>query len=69
VIVPKRVWLIAVDDLEATYRFFDRHRGEVQRRLDRLSDLLILLEDAMEELHDGSLLAVGVVAELHHLRL
>jgi hypothetical protein len=32
-----------------------------------VSDLLILLVDATEELLDGSLLIVGVVAELHHL--
>jgi hypothetical protein len=60
------LWFVAIDDLEATYRLFDRHRGEVQQRLDRASDLLVLLGDAPEELLDGSLLAVGVVAELHH---
>jgi hypothetical protein len=63
------LWFIAIDDLEATYRLFDRHRGEVQQRLDRASDLLVLLGDASEELLDGSLLTVGVVAELHHLML
>jgi hypothetical protein len=26
----ERVWLIAVDDLEATYHLLDRHREEVQ---------------------------------------
>jgi hypothetical protein len=52
-----------------TYLLFDRHCGEVQQRLDRASDLLVLLGDAPEELLDGSLLAVGVVAELHHLLL
>jgi hypothetical protein len=62
------LWFIAIDNLEATYRLFDRHRGEVQERLDRASDLLVLLGDAPEEL-DGSLLVVGVVAELHHLLL
>ena len=25
----ERLWLIAVDDLEATYRLLDRHRGEI----------------------------------------
>jgi hypothetical protein len=34
-----------------------------------VSNLLVLLGDAPEELLDGSLLAVGVVAELHHLLL
>jgi hypothetical protein len=63
------LWFIAIDDLEATYRLFDRHRGQVQQRLDRASDLLVLLEDAPEELLDGSLLTVGVVAKLHHLLL
>jgi hypothetical protein len=63
------LWFIAIDDLEATYRLFDRHRGEVQQRLDRASDMLVLLGDAPEELLDGSLLVVGVVAELHHLLL
>jgi hypothetical protein len=29
------MWFIAIDDLEATYRHFDQHRGEVQQRLDR----------------------------------
>jgi hypothetical protein len=52
-----------------TYRLFDRHRGEVQQRLDRASDLLVLLRDAPEELLDGSLLVVGVITELHHLLL
>uniref|UniRef100_I1QNM9 DUF4220 domain-containing protein n=1 Tax=Oryza glaberrima TaxID=4538 RepID=I1QNM9_ORYGL len=61
------LWLIAFDDLEATYRLLYRHRGEVQQRLDRASDLPILLWDAAEELLDGSLLVVGVVAVLHHL--
>jgi hypothetical protein len=69
VIGPGRLWFAAIDDLEATYRLFDRHRGEVQQRLDRASDLLVLLGDAPEELFNGSLLAVGVVAELHHLLL
>jgi hypothetical protein len=63
------LWFIAIDDLEATYRLFDRHRGEVQQRLDRASNLLVLLGDAPEELLDCSLLAVGVVVELHHLLL
>jgi hypothetical protein len=63
------MWLVIIDDLETTYRFFDRHHGEVQQRLDRASDLLVLLGDAPEELLDGSLLAVGVIAELHHLLL
>jgi hypothetical protein len=52
-----------------TYRLFNRHRGEVQQRLDRASDLLVLPKDAPEELLDGSLLAIGVVAKLHHLLL
>jgi hypothetical protein len=34
-----------------------------------VSDLFVLLGDAPEELLDGSLLTVGVVAELHHLLL
>jgi hypothetical protein len=63
------LWFIAIDDLEATYRLFDKHHGEVQQRLDRASDLLVLLGDAPKELLDGSLLAVGVIAELHHLLL
>jgi hypothetical protein len=63
------LWFIAIDDLEATYRLFDRYCGEVQQRLDRASDLLVHLGDATEELLDGSLLAVGVIAELHHLLL
>jgi hypothetical protein len=61
------LWFIIVDELETTYRLFNSHRGEVQQRLDRASDLLVLLGDATEELLDGSLLVVGVVAELHHL--
>ena len=64
---PERLWLIAVDNLEATYRLLDRHRGEIQQRLDRASHLLVLLGNAAEELFDSSLLVVGVVAELHHL--
>jgi hypothetical protein len=40
------MWFTAIDDLEATYRLFNRHRGEVQQRLDRASDLLVLLGDA-----------------------
>jgi hypothetical protein len=63
----ERLWLVAVDDLEATYRLLDRHRGEVQQRLDRASNLLVLLWDAAEELLDGSLLIVGVVAIRHQL--
>jgi hypothetical protein len=63
------LWFIAVDNIEATYRLFDRHHGEVQQRLDQPSDLLVLLEDATEELLDGPLLVVGVIAELHHLLL
>jgi hypothetical protein len=63
------LWFIAIDDLEVTYRLFDRHREEVQQRLDRASDLLVLLRDAPEELLDDSLLTVGVIAELHHLLL
>jgi hypothetical protein len=63
------LWFVSIDDLEATYRLFDRHRGEVQQRLDRVSDLLVLLSDAPEELLNGSLLAIDVVAELHHLLL
>jgi hypothetical protein len=42
---------------------------EVQQRLDRASDLLVLLEDAPKELLDGSLLIIGVVTKLHHLLL
>jgi hypothetical protein len=61
------LWFIVIDDLEATYRLFDRYCGEVQQRFDRASDLLVLFEDASEEIFDGSLLTVGVVAELHHL--
>jgi hypothetical protein len=34
-----------------------------------VSDLLVLLDDALEELLDGSLLAIGVITELHHLLL
>jgi hypothetical protein len=63
------LWFITIDDLEATYLLFDRHRGEVQQRLDRASDLLVLVEDASEELLNGPLLVVGVIAELHHLLL
>src|SRR6185436_1717817 len=63
----ERLWLVAVGDLEATYRLLDRHGGEVQQRLDRASGLPVPLGDAAEELLDGSLLVVGVVAELHHL--
>jgi hypothetical protein len=63
----ERLWLIAVDDLEATYHLLDRHRGEVQQRLERASDLLVLLGDAVEELLNSSLLIVSVVAILHHL--
>ena len=29
----ERLWLITVDDLEATYHLLDQHRGEVQQRL------------------------------------
>jgi hypothetical protein len=65
----ERLWFIAIDDLESTYRLFDRHRGEVQQRLERASDLRVFFGDAREELLDGSLLAVGVVAELHQLLL
>jgi hypothetical protein len=32
-----------------------------------VSDLLVLLRDAPEELLNDSLIAVGVIAELHHL--
>nr|XP_015626263.1 uncharacterized protein LOC107280154 [Oryza sativa Japonica Group] len=63
----ERLWLIIVDDLEATQRLLNRHRGEVQQRLDRASDLPVLLWDAVEELLDSSLLVVGVVVALHHL--
>jgi hypothetical protein len=63
------LWFVVIDDLEATYRLFDRYRGEVQQRLDRASDLLVLLEDAPEELLDGSLLTVCVITELYHLLL
>jgi hypothetical protein len=52
-----------------TDRLFDRHREEVQQTLDQTSNLLLLLRDAPEELLDGSLLAVGVIAELHQLLL
>jgi hypothetical protein len=45
----ERLRLIAVDDLEATYCLLDRHRGEVQQRLERASDLLVLLGDAAKE--------------------
>ena len=61
------LWLIDVDDLEATQRLLDGHRGEVQQRPDRASHLLVLLGDAAEELLHSSLLAVGVVTELHQL--
>jgi hypothetical protein len=54
----ERLWFVAIDDLETTYHLFDRHRGEVQQRLDRVSDLLVLLGDAPEELLDSSLLPV-----------
>jgi hypothetical protein len=50
-----------------TYRLFDQHHGEVQQTLDRVSNLLVLLEDAPEELLDGSLLTVGVIVEHHHI--
>jgi hypothetical protein len=36
-------------------------------KLDRASDLLVVLRDATEELLDGSLLVVGTIAELNHL--
>src|SRR6185437_12460566 len=62
-----RLWLVAVDDLEATYRLLDRHGGDVQQRLDRASGLPVPLGDAAKELLDSSLLVVGVVAERHHL--
>jgi hypothetical protein len=62
----ERLWFITIDDLEATYCLFHRHRGEIQQRLDRASDLLVLVGDASEALLDNSLLAVGVVTELHH---
>jgi hypothetical protein len=61
------LWFIVVNELETTYRLFNSHRGEVQQRLDRASDVLILLGDATEELLDGSFPVVGVIAELHHL--
>jgi hypothetical protein len=63
------LWFATIDDLEMTYRLFDRHHGEVQQRLDQASNLLVLFRDAPEELLDGSLLAVGVIAKLHHLLL
>jgi hypothetical protein len=63
----ERLRLITVHDLEATYCLLDRHRGEVQQRLDRASNLLVLLGDAAKELLNSSLLVVGVVAVLHHL--
>jgi hypothetical protein len=53
----ERLWLIAIDDLKATYRL-----------LDRASNLLVLLEDAAEKLLNSSPLVVGVVAVLHHLQ-
>jgi hypothetical protein len=65
----ERLWFITIDDLEMTYCLFDRHRREVQQKLDRASNLLVLLGDAPEELLDGSLLVVVVIAELHHLLL
>jgi hypothetical protein len=63
----KRLWLIAIDDLEETYRLLDRLCGEIQQRLDRASDLLVLLGDAAEELLNNYLFIVGVIAILHHL--
>jgi hypothetical protein len=45
----ERLRLIAINDLEATYCLLDRHRGEVQQRLERASDLLVLLGDAAKE--------------------
>jgi hypothetical protein len=63
------LWFVTIDDLVVTYRLFDQHRGEVQQRLDRASDLLVLHGDAPEELLNGSLLAVGLITELHHLLL
>jgi hypothetical protein len=63
------LWFVTINDLEVTYHLFDRHRGEVQQRLDRASDLLVLLEDEPKELLVRSLLAVGVIAKLHHLLL
>jgi hypothetical protein len=63
------LWFITIDDLEATYHLFDRHHGEVQQRLDRASDLLVLVGDAPKELLDGPLLTVGVITELYHLLL
>jgi hypothetical protein len=63
------LWFITIDDLEAIYRLFDRHRVEAQQRLDGASDLLVLLGDTPEELLDGSLLTIGVIAELQHLLL
>jgi hypothetical protein len=63
----ERLRLIAVDDLEATYCLLDRHRGEVQQRLDRASDRLVLLGDATKELLNSSLLVIGVITVLHHL--
>jgi hypothetical protein len=63
----ERLRLIAAYDLEASYCLLDRHCGVVQQRLDRASDLLVLLEDATKELLNSSLLIVGVVAVLHHL--
>jgi hypothetical protein len=59
--------LVGVDNLEATYRLLDQHRGEVQQRFDRASHLLVLLGDAAKKLLDSSLLVVVVVAELHQL--
>jgi hypothetical protein len=53
------MWFVAVDDLEVTYHLFDRHRAEVQQRLDRSSDLLVLLGDATEEATSDELLVGG----------
>ena len=44
----ERLWLITIDDVEATYRLLDRHRGVVQQRLDRASHLLVLLGGCSE---------------------
>jgi hypothetical protein len=63
----ERLWLIGVDNLEATYHLLNRHRGEVQQRFVRACHLLVLLEDTAEELLDSSLLIVVVVTELHQL--
>jgi hypothetical protein len=61
----EELWLVGVDNLEATYRLLDRHRGEVQQRLDRASHLLVLLGDAAKELFDSSFLVIVALAELH----